>query len=238
MGDLRIGIIGAMPPEIEILHQRMEVRSEEEIASMTFYSGTLGKNEAVLVKCGVGKVNAGICASLLANHFGCTAIINTGVAGALDPGLDVMDIVVSTEAIQHDVDAAAVGYDKYTIPGINMREFPADKKLRKIFVEAVRETAPEVHVYEGSVISGDQFISSEADKKRLYAGTGGLCCEMEGAAVAQAAWLFHVPYVIIRAISDKVGVTSAMEYNEFERVASLKVSEITAAAVMRMGENL
>ena len=236
MAYKKIGVIGAMRNEIEILHARMETAREETIAGMTFYDGTMGKTKIVLVESGIGKVNAGICACLLIDHFGCDAIINSGIAGSLDNRLDVEDIVVSTDAIQHDVNAVGLGYEPGRIPMMDVHAFPADEELRRDVVNAVRTVAPEVHVYEGRIASGDQFICSSEHKQRIQAETGGLCAEMEGAAAAQTAWLFRVPFVIVRAISDKADDTAEKAYAEIEEEASLRSSTIMAAVLERIGE--
>ena len=234
----KIGVIGAMRHEVEILHARMNVACQETIADMTFYEGTVGRMPVVLVMCGIGKVNAGICASLLIDHFHCSAIINTGIAGSLDPELDIEDIVVSDAAIQHDMDVCGLGYEKGQVPGLNVRAFPADAQMRRLVADAVRELAPEVRVFEGTVVSGDTFVHDSEDKHRIHQETGGLCCEMEGAAMAQTAWLFHVPFVIVRAISDKADETSSRSYQEIEEEASLRISAITASVLEHLGERI
>ncbi len=236
MAFKKIGVIGAMRVEIEILHARMDSTREETIAGMTFCDGRMGKTGIVLVQSGIGKVNAGICATLLIDHFGCDAIIFSGIAGSLDNRLEVEDIVVSTDAIQHDVDATMFGYEVGRVPQMDVRAFPADEELRRNVVRAVREVAPEVSVYEGRIVSGDQFICTSEQKQRIRKETDGLCAEMEGAAAAQAAYLFQVPFVIVRAISDKADETTEKTYDEIETEAAHRSSAIMAAVLARMGE--
>lgn len=236
MKNRKIGVIGAMQKEIEILHARMKVIREEKIAGMTFFDGWMGNTPIVLVQSGIGKVNAGICTSLLIDHFGCGAIINSGIAGSLNNDLDVEDIVVSTDALQHDMNVCGLGYEKGTVPGTGIRAFPADEALRKDVAAAVREIAPEVRVAEGRVVSGDLFVCTSEDKHRIAGETGGLCAEMEGAACAQAAWLFRVPFVIVRAISDKADEAAEKTFAEIEAEASLRSSAIMAAVLEKLGE--
>ena len=230
----RIGIIGAMDEEIVHLKESANIRQSKEIASMEFHLGSLGKKEVVVVKCGMGKVNAGICASTLIREFGCAKVINTGVAGSLDSKMDIGDIVVSTDAVQHDYDVSSIGFAKGEIPYTGRYAFPADEALRKAAVEAAKDVAPEVNVHEGRVCSGDQFISTISQKDAITSSFGGLCCEMEGAAIAQACYLFKTPFVVIRAISDKPDGAGAVDFESFKVGAALRCSKI----VKRMVESL
>jgi adenosylhomocysteine nucleosidase len=229
-----IGIIGAMDVEVTTLKEAADIKDTTKIADMEFCEGTLGGRNVVIVKCGMGKVNAGICAQTLINEFGCTKIINTGVAGSLDNRIDIGDIVVSVEAVQHDFNVEAIGFKKGEIPYTGLYAFPADETLRAAAVKAVEESAPDVHVFEGRVCSGDQFISTKEQRDRIISDFGGMCCEMEGAAIAQVCYLNSTPYVVIRAISDKPDETEIVEYKEFEAVAAANCAKI----VRYMVENL
>ncbi len=229
-----IGIIGAMDVEVTTLKEAADITNTTTIADMEFCEGTLGKKNVVIVKCGMGKVNAGICTNTLINEFGCTRIINTGVAGSLDNQIDIGDIVVSTDAVQHDFDVSYLGFKKGEIPYTKQYAFPADEALRASAVEAVKKSAPDVHVFEGRVCSGDQFISTKEQKDRITTDFGGMCCEMEGAAIAQTCYLNHIPYVVIRAISDKVDETEVEDYTVFEAKAAARCAKI----VQYMVENL
>ena len=233
-GGDAIGIIGAMDVEVESLKAAANVERTAQVAGMEFCEGTLGGRRVVIVKCGMGKVNAGICASTLANDFGCTRIINTGVAGSLDDQIDIGDIVVSTDAVQHDFDVEAIGFAKGEIPYTGLYAFPADESLRKAAVEAVHAAAPDVHAFEGRVCSGDQFISTREQKDAITSNFGGMCCEMEGAAIAQTCYLNDVPFVVIRAISDKPSETEVVDYKAFEAEAAARC----AAIVEHMVEGL
>ena len=223
----RFGIIGAMDEEIASLTEAMTELQIRVVAGTDFYEGTLDGVDVVIVKCGVGKVNAAACAQALIDVFGVDRIINTGVAGSLDARIDIGDIVVSTEAVQHDMDATALGYARGEIPYSDTSVFPADEAMRKSAVEAVGAVAPEIRVFEGRVCSGDQFIASREQKEAIIAATGGMCCEMEGAAIAQVCHLNGLPFVIIRAISDKADDSEEMSYMEFAQDAAERCAAVT-----------
>ena len=231
---MRIGIIGAMDVEIASLREQMKLGETVSAARMTFYRGILGETDIVLVKSGVGKVNAGVCVQLLADRFKVTHIINTGVAGSLRNSIDIGDIVVSVDAMYHDVDATVFGYQKGEIPQMGITAFPADIALRKAAMSAIREAAPEIRGHEGTILSGDQFISTRDKKSELMRDYDGLCAEMEGAAIAQAAWLNHIPYVILRAISDKADESVQESYDMFEGKAARHCADIVSHMVSNL----
>ena len=229
-----IGIIGAMEEEISRLKENMENVKITSKASMDFYEGTIKGKRAVVVRSGIGKVNAGMCAQILADVFEVDAIINTGIAGSLNNEINIGDIVVSTDVLQHDVDAGVFGYRKGQIPQMPVLSFPADEGLRAAAVTACREVNPEIQVFEGRIASGDQFICDQKVKDDIVAEFGAYAVEMEGAAIGQSAWLNQVPFLIIRAISDKADGSAQMYYPAFEKAAiahSVKLTE-------RMLENL
>ena len=230
----KTGIIGAMHEEVDTLKSAMKISAVTTIAGMEFCEGTLGGKNVVVVQCGIGKVNAGICAHTLVNTFGVSRIINTGVAGSLDSAIDIGDIVVSTDAVQHDYDVSPVGFARGEIPYTGLYAFPADTALRAQAVAAAREAAPDIQVFEGRVCSGDQFIASREQKETILSNFGGECCEMEGGAIAQSCYLNSTPFVIIRAISDKADDSEEVSYQEFEQAAA----ERCAAIVRYMIENL
>ena len=221
-----IGIIGAMDEEVASLKSAIRDPQTAVVAGMEFCSGKLDGADAVVVQCGIGKVNAGICAHTLIHQFGCTEVINTGVAGSLDRRINLGDIVVSTDSVQHDFTVEALGFAKGEIPYTGLYAFPADAAMRKAAVEAARASAPEVRVFEGRVCSGDQFIASKEQKEKIISDFGGLCCEMEGAAIAQACCLNSTPFVIIRAISDKADDSEEMNYELFMAEAAVRCASI------------
>ena len=229
-----IGIIGAMDDEVAALKEAARIRETTTIAAMDFCRGTLGEKDVVIVKCGMGKVNAGLCAHTLIREFGCRRIINTGVAGSLDNRIDIGDIVVSVDAVQHDYDVSPIGFARGEIPYTGLSAFPADEALRAAAVKAVRERAPEVRVFEGRVCSGDQFITDREQKETILSRFGGLCCEMEGAAIAQVCYLNAVPFVVIRAISDKEDGSQGMEFAVFAAQAAARCAGIVHHMVERL----
>lgn len=233
---MRIGIIGAMEVEVEHLKAELSGVREEVVAGTSFCSGRLGEKDVVVVKCGVGKVNAGICAQVLADHFGCTHLINTGVAGSLDATrLDIGDLVVSTDCVQHDFEVEALGYEPGLIPGRERVAFVADERLREAALAAAAAVAPEVRALSGRVASGDQFVCRDETRRRIVETFGALCCEMEGAAIAQAAEANGVPFVVVRAISDKPGTEGqAIDYATFERASAERCARIVERMVAEL----
>jgi len=222
-----VGIIGAMDVEVDLIKEAMDVSSVQRIARMEFCAGRLDRTDVVVVKCGVGKVNAAACTQVLASNFDVTHVINTGVAGSLDARLDIGDVVVSTDVVHHDVDATNFGYVPGEVPSMGKVSFAASTHLRAAAVAAVGAAAPDVAVLEGRVASGDQFVRDDEVKRYIRQTFGALCCEMEGAAIAQTAWLNDLPFVVIRAISDKADGSDAMDYPEFERAAAIHCAAIT-----------
>lgn len=230
----KIGIIGAMELEVETLKAKMKVDNIVKKASMNFYEGSLNNTDVVIVRSGIGKVNAGICVQILADLFQVTHIINTGVAGSLNPKIDIGDIVVSTDAMYHDVDATVFGYQPGEIPQMGRREFTADANLAALAQVSCREINPDIHVFSGRVVSGDQFISDKSVKERLVNVFEGFCTEMEGAAIAQSSTLNHIPFVIIRAISDKADDSAEMDYPAFERKAASDCAKLVAHMIQEI----
>lgn len=214
-----IGIIGAMEEEVAGLKEEMLIEETVEQAGMTFYQGQIVGKEVVVVMSGIGKVNAAICVQILVDLFHVSAIINTGVAGSLNAKLDIGDMVISSDAVQHDMDTTAAGDPAGQVPRMDTWAFPADGNLVHLAKEVNEDVNPDIRTMVGRVLSGDQFISSADVKNRLIDQFGGYCAEMEGAAIAHAAYLNKVPCVIIRAISDKADNSAQMDYPVFARKA-------------------
>ena len=233
---MKIGIIGAMDLEIEKLTKE-EMTSEEIISrtGMLFHVGKLGGTDVVIVKSGVGKVNAAICAQILIDCFGVTHLLNTGIAGSLDHNLNIGDIVVSTDAVHHDVDVTAFGYEPGVIPQMGtpkgLKVFPADPILREAAVRACREAVPGIRIYEGRVVSGDQFICTAEQKKRITDTFQAMCTEMEGASIAHTAYVNGIPFVILRAISDKADEEADVTYETFEHQAAENCAKLVAQMI-------
>ena len=229
-----IGIIGAMEEEVSQLIEAMENKEKVTCAGMDFYSGTLKGKDAVVVQSGIGKVNMALCTQILADKFDVEAVINTGVAGSLDADINIGDIVISTDAVQHDMDVSMLGDPVGQIPRMDTFSFPADEKLVKLAVEVNKEVNPDIQTFTGRVLSGDQFISGKEKKEYLVKTFDGKCAEMEGAAMAQTAYLNKVSYVIIRAISDKADNSATMDYPEFVKMAITHYVGLVKGLVERM----
>lgn len=214
-----LGIIGAMEVEVEKLREMMENPQAQTVAGMTFYQGTIKEKDVVVVRSGIGKVNAGLCSQILVDRYHVDGIVNTGIAGSLKNEVNVGDIVLSTVAVQHDMDATGFGYPFGEIPQMGIKEFPADGHLRELAERCCHRANPDIRTFSGRIASGDQFISSREKKNWIRDTFDAFCTEMEGAAVAQAAYLNQVPYLIVRAISDKADDSAQVDYNEFEAKA-------------------
>lgn len=214
-----IGIIGAMEVEVAILKEKMEDVRIIKKASMDFYEGILAGKKVVVVRSGIGKVNAGICAQILADVFSVDAIINTGIAGSLNKNINIGDIVLSTDVVQHDMDATGFGYRKGQIPQMPVFFFNADDNLRRLAAEVCREVNPDIQVFEGRIASGDQFVCDQDVKNQIVSDFSAYATEMEGAAIGQAAYLNEIPFLVVRAISDKADGSAQMDYSEFEKAA-------------------
>lgn len=214
-----IGIIGAMEEEVAKLVEAMEVQQQVEQASMTFYQGSLCGKGVVVVRSGIGKVNAAACAQILVDKFQVDVLINTGIAGSLDAAIDIGDMVISTDALNHDMDARMFGYPVGQVPRMDVLSFPADEALIEKAKLANEEANPEIQTFVGRVVSGDQFVASAEVKDQIVENFHAMCTEMEGAAIAQVAYLNKISYVIIRAISDKADNSATMDYPAFEKQA-------------------
>lgn len=230
----KLGIIGAMQEEVETLLEHMDGKEFTDFAGSNFCRGKLSGLDVVVVQCGIGKVNAAICTQILCDRYEVTHIVNTGIAGSLNVGLDIGDLVVSRDAMYHDFDCHAFGYPTGKVPGMDCIAFPADEKLMELAVNAAEDVNPG-HTKLGRVASGDQFVADPLLKNRIVEITGALCTEMEGAAIAQTAYRNGIPFVILRAISDKADNSADMDYPTFERIAAHRCAAVTMklAAALR-----
>ena len=226
-----IGIIGAMEEEITNLKSHMQVDEVQTIAGMSFFKGAIKGTKLVLVRSGIGKVNAGICTQILASVYGVDTVINTGIAGSLNADIDIGDIVVSTSLVQYDVDARNFGYKLGEIPRMNIVEFPADKYLIDKTQSVFDSLGLGIKLYKGMVATGDKFVSEDSLKAEIISNFHAYCVEMEGAAIAQAAMLNNMACVVIRAISDKADNSADVDYRSFEAKAIENMSKISLALV-------
>lgn len=214
-----LGIIGAMDEEVLEIKQALTDVSVETAAGMEFYCGKVNNKEVVVVRSGIGKVNAAVCSQILVDKFGVDAIVNTGIAGSLRAEINIGDIVLSSDSVQHDMDATGFGYVPGQIPRMDTFAFPADERLLNLAGECCSRVNPDIQTFVGRVVSGDQFISDKKKKQWLIDKFDGSCTEMEGAAIAQVCYLNHIGCLIIRAISDKADDSANMDYQEFEAKA-------------------
>lgn len=214
-----IGIIGAMQEEVDLLLSGLCDAVEMNRSGIRFHTGTLHGKPVVICKCGVGKVNAAVYTQVLIDRFNANKVIFTGVAGALDPELNIGDIVISTSCQQHDMDVTPLGFARGVIPFQEVSDWPADPELVAIAVEAGEKAAPG-RCKKGKILSGDQFIADRNKVRELHETFGGACTEMEGAAVAQACAMNEVPYVVIRSMSDKADGSASVNFAEFTVEAS------------------
>lgn len=227
---MKLGIIGAMAVEIDALKENMKDLNVTSRAGMEFFEGTLKGLPVAVVQCGVGKVNAAMCTQILCDCFSVTHVVNTGVAGSLSAQLDIGDLVVSRDVMHHDMDCNYVGYPIGQVPGMDVLAFPADQTLVEAAFAAAEQCNPG-HTKTGRIASGDQFVAGNALKEKIVANTQALCTEMEGAAIAHTAYRNSVPFVVIRAISDKADDSAHMDYPTFEAIAAQRCAEVTMTMV-------
>lgn len=222
----KYGIIGAMDIEVEMLKQVMNIENQRDIAGMTYWSGRLEGRDTVVVTSGIGKVNAAVCAQILISVFGCTHIINTGVAGAIHPALDLGDLVISTDVLEHDFDATGFGYAPGQIPRMSEWIFKADPALIAMAQNAAAQEEISHKAQQGRIVSGDVFVSSSDVKDKLWTQFEASATEMEGAAIGHSCWLNNVPFLILRAMSDKADGTAHSSFEQFCQEAAVNSSRI------------
>jgi len=232
MEGIMTGIIGAMDSEVGILISKLENKEEIKRGSTVFYRGVLCGKEIVIAKCGIGKVCAAVCAQTMIDLFNVDVIINTGVAGGLAHGIKVGDVVISDALIQHDFDLALFGYAKGCLPCSDQSDKGVPTKFLpdKDTVEKLKQAAENigVHCIGGTIVSGDVFVSDSALKNELISLFGADAAEMEGAAIAQAAFLSGVPFAVVRAISDSADEEATVNFTEFE----LKAAEVSSNIII------
>lgn len=233
----KIGIIGAMESEVKELCRQLQYKECVEYAGLEFNCGLLNGKNVVVVKSGIGKVNAALCAQALILKFEVTAVINTGIAGALGSGLHIFDFVVSSAAVYHDFDTTAFGYKIGQVPGM-VPQFPADEKLGEAAVKAFASTdfAKKYKIVKGLIASGDQFVSDAQQKKQIQTNFSPACVEMEGCAVAHTCYLNKIPFVIVRCMSDMADETVEQTYSFNEEVCAAASASLVLKMVDLLGE--
>ena len=229
-----VGVIGAMDEEIAIIKSHMSEINSKTITGLDFYIGDYLGKKVVLVKSGIGKVNAAICAQVMIDNFDVDCLINVGCAGALHKDLKIGDIVVSDDAVQYDMDCTAFGDKMGIIPRMKESFFKADERLVKLAKDVAEEICSEHKVLIGRVASGDKFVGDSASKAKILSDVQGFCCEMEGAAIAHACYLNKVPFVIIRSISDNADGEADMTFEKFVPIAAKNSSNFIEEMLKKM----
>ena len=232
----KIGIIGAMEVEVETLKKDMEVGRVVKKAGMEFHEGVLNGMPVVVVRSGICKVNAAVCTQILIDDFGVDGIINTGVGGSLNAEINIGDIVISTDVVHHDVNAVEFGYALGQIPQMKVFSFPADETFAEKAKAACNRVNPDITVWRGRICSGDQFITAGEQLNKIKEQfPDGLAVDMESASIAQVCYLYKVPFISFRIISDTPGDDNNWEQytNFWDTIAdhSFKVTEAFLSAI-------
>lgn len=215
---MRIGIIAAMDEELELLLESVKVIKKENKAAMTFTLGQLYSKEVVIVRCGIGKVNAAVCTQILVDDFAVDKVINVGIAGGIGENIVPGDVVIGDTLVQHDIDATGFGYKIGEIPRMDTIEFKSDETL----VEAAKKAFTGLNdhkLYVGKIATGDQFIANIDKILWIKENFNAIACEMEGGSIAQVAYLNNIPFVVIRSISDNANSGAHMDYQLFQKIA-------------------
>lgn len=231
---LRVGLIGAMDQEVDLLRQHMTHKQEQQLAGYDFYQGRLQGVEVVLLKSGIGKVNAAISSTLLLQMFSPDCVINTGSAGGFDTALSVGDVVISSAVCHHDVDVTAFGYQHGQVPGLPPA-FDPDPLLVSL-AQASMARMPEVKAVNGLIATGDSFMQDAgrvAATRVLFPAMKAV--EMEAAAIAQTCHQFGTPFIVIRALSDIAGKASNVSFEQFLDTAAQHSATMVDEIVCALG---
>ena len=224
-----IGIIGALSEEVSGLIAMLVSRESENVGGIEFHVGVLMGKRVAIAKCGVGKVFAAMCAAAMIIRYSPSLIVNSGVGGALAGELSTGDIVIADKLCQHDMDTSPLGDPKGLISGINVIYMESDKRAVDILLSAADSYS--FKVIGGAIASGDRFIASADDKRAITEAFGAVACEMEGAAIAQVAYVNKTPFVVVRAISDSADGEATMDYMSFLPIASQRSTALTLELV-------
>lgn len=217
---MKIAIIGAMEEEVHVLRDKLDNLNKEVVAGSEYNVGTYEGKEVVLLKSGIGKVNAAMATAILLEKYKPDVVINTGSAGGLHTDLNVGDVVISTEVRHHDVDVTAFNYEYGQVPGMPAA-FPSDEKLRSI-AKKCAEKINGIQVVEGLIVTGDSFMNDPVRVDYVKGKFGDLhAVEMEAAAIAQVCYAFNVPFVVTRALSDIAGKESDVSFEQFIHTAAV-----------------
>lgn len=222
----KIGIIVAMEEELESILDIMDNIEEKEIYGLTFETGQIEKNKIIVVKCGVGKVNAARVTQILIDTFNVKCVINVGAAGALNPFLNIGDIVIGEKLIQHDFDITAFDHDKGYITGVGDYIYSDIELIEKFKKAANNLKEKDYKIKTGIIATGDIFCTDIEMKNKIYSKFDADCVEMEGAAIAQVCYLDNIPFIVIRSISDSPNGNNEIDFDKFVELASKRCANI------------
>ena len=222
----KIGIIVAMEEELEEILNIMNNIEEKEIYGLTFKTGQIEKNKVVVVKCGVGKVNAARVTQILIDTFNIKSVINVGSAGALNPFLNIGDIVIAEKLVQHDFDITAFDHDKGYITGVGDYIYSNIELIEKFKNAANNLKEKDYKIKTGIIATGDIFCTDIEMKNKIYSKFDADCVEMEGAAIAQVCYLDKIPFIVIRSISDSPNGNNEIDFDKFVELASKRCANI------------
>ncbi len=222
-----LGIIGAMQVEVDALKGLMTDQQVRTISNMEYVAGKLDGRPVVAVVCGEGKVAAAICAQTLILEYNVDRIINTGVAGTLCDALGIKDVAVAQDVVQHDMDVTALGLPLGQIPSLDVLKIPCDKDMVAALERAVQEQGCNWRL--GTIASGDMFLHTAERKEFIVRQFGAIAGEMEGASIGQVCYLNHVPFAVLRTISDDASGHAPASFEQFAGEAA----ELACAIVRR-----
>jgi len=225
-----IGIICAMDVELKSVQAALRDAREEEAYGFRYYSGKIGSRDVVMVRCGIGKVNAAVCCQTMILRYQPECIINTGVAGSLSKSVNLLDIVIATSAVEHDMDTSPIGDPVGFISGINIIQIPCDEKIAQNLLRAANSIGG-IHAVTGCIASGDQFVTDGQRKAWIVESFHADAVEMEGAAIAHTCYLSNTPCVVLRSISDSTDDQHQMEFAEFAAVAAKNAARVLTAYI-------
>ena len=219
----KIGIIFAMEEELETFKELVNIKNEYDIFDLHFFECEINNYDCIMVISGVGKVNAARTCQILIDNYGVDIIINIGVAGGVSTSLNVGDIVIGEKMVQHDFDITAFNHEKGYIPKIGVY-INSDDYLVKLFCNVLENE--EINYQKGVIASGDIFCTEEVMSLKIARKFNALCVEMEGASIAQVCYLSHIPFIVIRSISDIPNNQNVITYEEFLESSSRIVSKV------------
>lgn len=227
-----IGIIGAMDIEVEGFKNHMTDVKTEQHSNLEFITGKIEDKKCVVVMCGIGKVSAAICTQMMIDKYNPEVIINTGVAGGLDKDLGISDIAVATSVVQHDIDTTIFGDPKGYISNLGLVNIPVEESVSALLAE-IASSLDDTTVVQGTIASGDQFISTPYQKNQIIDSFDAIAAEMEGGSIGHVCYANGVKFGILRAISDNASGDALMDYETFKSIAANKTIHIVSDFVKK-----